>query len=399
MIWRNSTAAPGTNKHQLIVFVKHLLIWVIWYGVSSLVVIGYNQPLTTLFWGHLSYDFSSLVLVFYGTAFFVKQWFDAQHRQQLNAPAAGNGFWQQAHTAWGAVLAILTGYVALSVFIDRNFLIDEPSSLLDYTDRRLSRVLPYTAAAIMYGHFRSEQQWYNALLEEAYAQLSLMREQYFQITTFTERLSSRMGDAATDTLWQPDEWKNNMPSATAKSPLTIMTRHTLLWVVWFGLSSLSLIAYAPTFTALDWLLIATDYSTLVLGFYGMAFFIKKYFLNLKQSPQQRRTIVAWFQQWIRIELFAVLMILCNYITLSVFLSQRFPYAGSPVISSFVYAWRYFNYALPYVMIAALFSYFATRRQVKRIKLRGLNFQGERFAQINADSFIINQRRKNLSGIN
>jgi hypothetical protein len=399
MIWKNRTAAPGSTQHRFIVFAQHLLIWVAWYGVSNLTMIEYKKAFTSFHWVHLFYNGIFPILVFYSTAFFVKQWFDAQHRQQLNAPAAGNGFWQQAYTAWGAVLATLVGYVALSVFMDINFPINETSTLLDHIDKRLNRVLPYITAAIMYGHYRSEQQWYDALLEEAYAQLSLMREQYFQITTFADRLSSRRGDAATDTLWQPVEWKNNMPVATAKSPLVITVKHILLWITWFALSSLSLIAYAPTFTALDWLLVATDYCALVLVFYGVRFFIKKYFLRQEQYPHQRLTIVARLRQWIRIELFAVLAILGSYIALSVFLSQRFPYEGSPVISSFVYAWRYFNYSLPYIMIATMFSYFATRTQVKRIKLRGLNFQGERLAQTNGELFTVNKTIQGLSGIN
>jgi hypothetical protein len=188
MNWKNSTAAPDVPKPRLIVLAQHLLIWVIWYGVSSLVLIGYRQPFTAYLGARLSYDFGSLILVFYGTAFFVKRWFDAQHRRQLYVPAGGNGFWQQAYTAWGAVLAILVSYVALSVFIDQTFPIYEPSTLLDHIDKRLIRVLPYIAAAIMYGHYRSEEEWYQVLLEEAYTRLSVIRQQYFDTITFTDRL-------------------------------------------------------------------------------------------------------------------------------------------------------------------------------------------------------------------
>jgi hypothetical protein len=364
MILKNSTAAPGTNKHRLIVFAKHLLIWVAWYGVSSLEIIGYRQPLTALFWGHLCYDFSSLVLVFYGTAFFVKQWFDVQHRQQLNAPAAGNGFWRQAHTAWGAVLAILTGYVALSVFKDRMFPIDTPSLLLDHIDKRLNRVLPYVTAAIMYGHFRSQKEWYDALLEEADTRLEAIRYEYIQYSSFADRLCSRSGDAVTDTLHLPTEWETNIPAPAAKSPLTIIALHSLLWVGWFALHSLGFIVYGHTFRLLDWLLIGFDYGMLVAVFYGIAFCIKKYFLS-----QER------LRQWIRIELFAALAILGSYIALSVYLSQRFPLTDHPV-TSFVYAWRYFNYSLPYAMVAVMYSYFGTRIQLKRKNLRDLNGWGE-----------------------
>jgi hypothetical protein len=97
MIWKNRTAAPGSTQHRFIVFAQHLLIWVAWYGVSNLTMIEYKKAFTSFHWVHLFYNGIFPILVFYSTAFFVKQWFDAQHRQQLNAPAAGNGFWQQAH--------------------------------------------------------------------------------------------------------------------------------------------------------------------------------------------------------------------------------------------------------------------------------------------------------------
>jgi hypothetical protein len=330
------------------------------------------------------------ILVFYGTAFFVKQWFDAQHRQRLYVPAAGNGFWRQAYAAWGAVLTMLLGYVALSVFIDINLPVNSTSNLLDHIDKRLSRVLPYITAAIMYGHYRSEEEWYELLIADAHAQLKAITQQGELYGSFSDRVGSSVGGAATDTLCQPIQWHNNLPAAFPKNRVTIIALHTLIWVVWFALHSLSLIVYTPTFTALDWLLSFYDYCSIVLVFYGVAFVIKKYFLSQEWHPLDRPTTGERLRQWIRIELFAVLVILGSYIVLSVFLSQRFPYAGSPVISSFVHAWRYFFYALPYVMIAALFSYFAIRRHLKRKRLKGLNYCGEEIAEQNREIFISNE---------
>jgi hypothetical protein len=397
MIWKNSTAAPGSTQHRLIVFAQHLLIWVIWYGIDSLVMLGYKQAFTPMHWLHLFYNNILPVFVFYGTAFLVKRWFDAQHLPQLCIPETGKGFWRQPSATWWVVSAILLSYVALSVFVDINFPIAKTFPLLDHIDKRLIRVLPYVAAAIIYGHYRSEEQWYDALLHEAYEQLSLMREQYFLHTTFAELLSSRREDAISDTLYQPAAWKNNMPAAPAKSPLVIIALHTMAWVAWFAFHSLSLIVYAPTFTALDWVLSLYDYCAIVLVFYGVVFFFKKYLL--RQQGYSHTSIGTRLRQWLRVELFMALAILGSYIGLSVYLSQRFPYEGSPVVSSFTYAWRYFFYALPYVAIAALFSYFRTRAQVKRRRLDALNFQGERFAQTNGELFTINKRIKSLSGIN
>lgn len=275
--------------------------------------------------------------------------------------------------------------MALSVFIDLNFPVYKPSTLLDHIDKRLIRVLPYMAAAIMYGHYRSEEEWYNALLEEAYEQLSMIRQQYFEPATFADRLGSSSGAAATDTLLRPVHWKNNLP-AVAKHPLTIAARHILLWTIWFALHSLSLMVYAPTFTLLDWLLSFYDYCSIMLVFYGVVFFMRKYFhFQIGDAPCVATTRKP-LRQWIGKELVVVLAILGSYITLSVYLSQRFPYAGSPAISSFVYAWRYFNYALPYVMIAAMCSYFVIRRRLKRKRLHGINVWGKQIEGYNNDLF-------------
>jgi hypothetical protein len=394
MQWKNSTA-PGNTQHRLIVFAKHLLIWVIWYGVSSLVLIEYRQPLTAVFWGHLCYDFSSLVLVFYGVAFLVKQWFDAQHRRQLYVPPGGNGYWRQAATAWWTVLTILTGYVALSVFVDINFPIDEPASLLDYIDKRLIRVLPYIAAAIMYGHYRSEAAWYEVLLADASVLVHVVEDQFKQYSSFSQRLRSEGQAALTDTLYRPTQWKNNMPATTAPGALAIIARHTLLWVAWFVLHSLSLMVYAPTFTALDWLLSLYDYCSIVLVFYGARFFITKYLRYQQHHSASQLSTRRRLRQLLRIALFGVLVILGSYIALSVYLSQRFPYEGSPAISSYLYAWRYFDYALPYVMIATLHSYFTTRIHLKRVELKKVNFWGQKVVQQNEEMFLCNEELRSL----
>jgi hypothetical protein len=382
MQWKNSTAAPGTTKPRLIVLAQHLLIWVIWYGVNSLGMIGYKGAFTTGLGMYMLYNVIFPVLVFYGTAFLVKRWFDAQHRQELYVPAGGNGFWQQAYTAWGVVLAILVSYVALSVFIDQTFPINAPSTLLDHIDKRLIRVLPYMAAAIMYGHYRSEEEWYQVLLEEAYTRLSMIRQQYFDAIAFTDRLDSSREDGMTDTLLRPVQWKNNLP-AGAKHPLAIAVRHTLLWATWFALHSLGFIEYRHTFTLLDWLLVLIDYCALVLVFYGVVFFMRTYFHFQKRDTPHDATTHKPLRQWMRRELVWVLAILGSYIALSVYLSLRFPFNGYRV-TAFVYAWRYFDYALPYVMIAAMCGYFATRVGLRRIRLHGINVWGKQIEGYNND---------------
>jgi hypothetical protein len=397
MKWKNSTAAPNTAKRRFVIVCQHVLIWSIWYGLNSLVMIGYSQPITPLLWVHMFYNGIFPILVFYGTVHFIQPWFYAQTKRQFHALAVSVAYRQWLGTRWWAVLAILTGYVALSVFIDRTFPIYEPVALLDHIDKRLNRVLPYIAAAIMYGHYRSQVQWYLMLLNKARRQEDAMRQQYSQYASFVERLCNGEKGSGTDTLQQPAKWEKSIPVA-AKKPFAIVALHSMLWVIWFGLHSLSLIMYGQTFTSLDWLIACYDYGSLVLVFYGITFFIKKYFFHYKWSSQEGLTTMQQLRRWIRIELFAALAILAAYIAVSVYLTQRF-YANESSVTWFDYTWQHFNYSLPYVMIAILSGYFSIGIQLYEVRLDGANFEGEQIAQRYSLLFTLGEEMRSLSGKN
>jgi uncharacterized membrane protein len=395
MKWKNSTAAPNTAKRRFVTVCKHLLIWSIWYGLNSLVMVGYSQPLTPLLWVHMFYNGISLILVFYGTAHCIQPWFYAQTKQQFDPFTISTAYRQWLGTRWWAVLAILTGYVALSVFIDRTFPIYESSTLFVHVDKRLNRVLPYIAAAIMYGHYRSLVQWYRALLAEARAQTDAMWQQRAEYNSFAERLFTGNGANSTDTLHLPIRWTKNIAVPTiAKSPLITVALHSMLWVIWFGLHSLSVVVFSQTFTVLDWLLVFADYGALMLVFYGITFCMKKYFFHYKWSLQEEPTTRQQLRRLIRIELFVALAILTAYIAISVYLSQRFPVDEFPV-SWFEYSWQHFNYSLPYVMIAILFSYFSIGAQWYQVWLHGANVVGQQLERHNKALFALNNDLQRL----
>jgi hypothetical protein len=397
MKWKNSKAAPNNAKRRFFIVCQHLLIWSIWYGLDSLILIGYDQPFTVQHWLHLGYNYSSLVLVFYGTVYFIQPWFYAQTQRQFHPLAVGAAYRQWLGTRWWAVLAIFTGYVALSVFIDRTFPIYEPVALLDHIDKRLNRVLPYIAAAIMYGHYRSLVQWYRELLAAARVQTEALWQQSAAYNSFAKRLFAGNGGNSTDTLQLPIRWTKNVPvPAFTKSPLVTVALHSMLWVIWFALHSLSLIMYGQTFTSLDWLIACYDYGSLVLVFYGIAFFMKKYFFRHKWTSQQGLTTVQQLRRWIRIELFVALAILAAYIAVSVYLTQRF-YANESSVTWLQYTWQHFNYSLPYVMIAILSGYFSIGIQWRQALLHSANIAGEQLEQHNKTLFAHNNNLLRLSG--
>jgi hypothetical protein len=397
MKWKNSTAVPGTAKRRLVTVCKHLLIWSIWYGIDSLVMIWYKQPFTPSHWLHLGYNFSSLVLVFYGTAYCIQPWFYAQIKRQFDPLAVSAAYRQWLATRWWAVLAILTGYVALSVFVNLTFPIYGPASLLDHIDKRLNRVLPYTAAAIMYGHYRSLVQWYRALLAAARTQTEAMWQQSAAYNSFAKRLFHHNDANSTDTLQQPIRWRKNIPASSfEKSRLITVALHSMLWVAWFALHSLSLIVYGQTFTVLDWLLACYDYGSLVLVFYGIAFLMRKYFFYQKWHVQRYVTTPRQLRRWIRIELFVALAILTAYVAVSVYLTLRF-YPNESTITWFKYTWRYFNYSLSYAMMAILSGYFSIGTQWHEALLHSANIAGEELEQHNKTLFAHNNNLLRLSG--
>jgi glucan phosphoethanolaminetransferase (alkaline phosphatase superfamily) len=134
--------------------VKHFLAWLFWYFFTSLAFVKSFASFTANEWLLVSYNYISLVLVFYSTSRIMQGYFS-----KISWPE----FWKQNNTKrvhellklqLVYTLFVMVAYIAVSILMDRALSRFPYSYIGDHIEGRLGRVNVYVAGAVMYAHYK-----------------------------------------------------------------------------------------------------------------------------------------------------------------------------------------------------------------------------------------------------
>ncbi len=149
-----------------------------------------------------------------------------------------------------------------------------------------------------------------------------------------------------------------------KQPKTL-SLHFLLWSLWFGLNSLSLVRDSRQLTTDQWLQLAWNYLSLVMVFYAITSISRSFFNNLSfhRIQSYRWPGKAWYILTRR-EVFYIAGITTLYVGISIFLDNvAFGYNYPDLFSHID---RRLSRVMPYIPLAVLYTLY----QFQMAKMKG-----------------------------
>jgi hypothetical protein len=135
--------------------IKHITVWVLWFGLNSITIFGSNVLLNGDFWLQTSANFATLIIMYYAVFFIMRHLYDRFDYSKYNALSSQGRilYWFKAEVI--AVIALVVAYTAFSIWYDRILGYNYPN-LLAHIDKRFTRALPY----VMFSGLNSFYAWY-----------------------------------------------------------------------------------------------------------------------------------------------------------------------------------------------------------------------------------------------
>ncbi len=159
------------------------------------------------------------------------------------------------------------------------------------------------------------------------------------------------------------------PSSRIKS----IARHTIVWLIWFGIQSYTLFAAGfSTFGTMDWLFQAFNYFSLIIVFYTLAYFIAHFVYDGIDGEYLVRKDLSAFSNIFSVELVSIFLVIVLYIIVGVSLDTKFLGYKYPGVDAYVYA--RLEIVLPYVVYAYFYAFY---RMTKKIRQKMSNEQKEK----------------------
>jgi hypothetical protein len=135
--------------------IKHITVWVLWFGLNSITIFGSNVPLSGDFWLQTSANFVTLIIIYYAVFFIMRNFYERFDYSKYSTLSLQGRIFYWVKIEVIAVLALIVAYTAFSIWYDRILGYNYPN-VLAHIDKRFTRVLPY----VMFSALNSFYAWY-----------------------------------------------------------------------------------------------------------------------------------------------------------------------------------------------------------------------------------------------
>ncbi len=152
------------------------------------------------------------------------------------------------------------------------------------------------------------------------------------------------------------------PSSRIKS----MVRHTIVWIIWFGLHSYTFFtAGIAKFGAMDWLYHTFNYLSILIVFYPAAYFMEPILHGIFNDEYSHQDEFSDFRQIVNVETVSLALILLLYVILGVSLDSMYLGYKYPGVDAYVYV--RVEQVLPYMVYAACYALYRVNKKARREK--------------------------------
>jgi hypothetical protein len=152
------------------------------------------------------------------------------------------------------------------------------------------------------------------------------------------------------------------PSSRIKS----IARHTIVWIIWFGLHSYTLFsADTATFIATDWLYHTFNYLSILMVFYPAAYFMEPILYRIFSDGYSHQDEFSDFRQIVNVETVSLALILVLYVIQGVSIDSMYLGYKYPGVDAYVY--ERLEQILPYIAYAAGYASYRINKKARREK--------------------------------
>lgn len=164
----------------------------------------------------------------------------------------------------------------------------------------------------------------------------------------------------------PVEINNLIDNMKPSSRIKSIARHTIVWIIWFGLHSYTLFsADIAKFGAMDWLHQAFNYLSLVIVFYSLAYFIVHLFYEGIDGEYLLLKDFSDFRNIINVESVSIVLIMVLYVIVGVSLDAMYFGYKYPGVDAYVY--ERVEHVIPYTVYAAGYALYRMNKKIRREK--------------------------------
>jgi hypothetical protein len=158
------------------------------------------------------------------------------------------------------------------------------------------------------------------------------------------------------------------PSSRLKS----VARHTILWIIWFGLKIFALIIdNTSKYSATDWMYQAYNYISVLIVFYFLAYLFVHLFYEDTVDEYVILKDFSDFKNILNVESVSIVLIIVLYVILGATLDSMYFGYKYPGVDAYVY--ERFDSVLLYIVSAAGY---ATYKITKKMWLKKSSAEGE-----------------------
>jgi formate hydrogenlyase subunit 3/multisubunit Na+/H+ antiporter MnhD subunit len=152
------------------------------------------------------------------------------------------------------------------------------------------------------------------------------------------------------------------PSSRLKS----VTRHTIVWIIWFGLHSYTLFTTdIAKFGELDWLYHTFNFLSILIVFYPAAYFMGPILYRIFNDEYSHQDEFSDFRQIVNVETVSIVLLLVLYVILGVSMDALYNGYKYPGIDAYVYG--RVEQVLPYMVYAACYALYRINKKARREK--------------------------------
>jgi hypothetical protein len=175
------------------------------------------------------------------------------------------------------------------------------------------------------------------------------------------------------------------------SLLKSIFNHTMLWLLWYSINSISIFAKISSFGSSAWLQLAFNYLSLIAVFYAVINIMMRFFNRFSfiryQSIKGHRAIFYL----LKIEIFCVVLVVALYIAIAIFLDGK--YFGYNYPDLFTHIDRRLMRVIGYVLFAAGYAYYCCYKRKQQQLAKANN---KRLKKLQTDTHILKELYKQLT---
>jgi hypothetical protein len=164
----------------------------------------------------------------------------------------------------------------------------------------------------------------------------------------------------------PVEINNLIDNMKPSSRIKSIARHTIVWIIWFGLHSYTLFAAdIAKFGTMEWLYHTYNFLSILMVFYPAAYFMKPILYRIFNYEYSYQDDFSDFRQIVNVETVSIALIVVIYVILGVSMDAiyySYKYRGEDA-----YIYGRVEEVLPYLVYASGYALYRINKKTRREK--------------------------------